>query len=387
MNLSRKETITALEPLKPALASARAAIEGLSHIWFDGAYAYATNGGMGIKAKFASPFKCGIPGSLFLGLLNQAAADTLEFTATNNELKLKTGGRSSIKLSTLPLEQRVWRYPDKPNTKPLASLKVSEGFLKGLKRVFVLKPSSPKRMEHHAVCIFAAGKEIDIYVTDSKSLLVMPVAEQITGTAKKLALPRELAEQLASQSKAGQKLELYDDHFAVQANDKVALYSNVFDTSEMLDLPSYADRFADEKAMPSFVLPEGFNAALERAALLAGTEEPTIALKAQGKSLKLSGKFKFGQIEEDWPIKVATKATLSVDAKVLLSVKDVNKMAMSDSVVTFLGEDNFMYALAAKGGPAASREEAPQDEEDVAPPRRQPTKRPTVSDMDDEIPF
>src|SRR6185437_569843 len=118
----------------------------------DGDYVYATNGGLGIKAKFSSPLNCGVPGNLLLGLLNQASADTLEFEQSGSALTFKVG-RSKMKLATLPIDRRVWRYPDKPTTKPLATIKVSEAFLKGLKRVFVLKPSAPKRMEHHAVCI------------------------------------------------------------------------------------------------------------------------------------------------------------------------------------------------------------------------------------------
>lgn len=355
MNLSRKETLAALEPLKSAIAT-RSAIEGLSHVWFDGAFAYATNGGLGIKSKFASPLKCGIPGALLLGLLNQATGDTLDLDVAGDVLKLKAG-RSSVKLSTMPLERRVWRYPDKPTAKAAATLMVSEGLVKGLKRVFALRPSSPKRMEHHAVLIFAEDQEMDLYVTDSKSLLVMPVAEPITGI-KKLALPREMAEQIVAQCKGGdRKLLMYPDHFFVQANDKVALYSNVFDTSEMLDLPSYADRFSDKKTMLPFARPEGFNAALERAVLLAGSAEPEVSLKAQGKSLKLSGKFKFGQIDEEFALtKAVLKANINVDAKILLSVRDTDKMALSDIVAALHGEDGFMYTLAAREAPAARTE-------------------------------
>jgi DNA polymerase III sliding clamp (beta) subunit (PCNA family) len=347
MKLSRKETITALDAVKPAVA-ARNAIEELCHLWFDGTHVYATDGGMGVKAKFASPFKCGVPGGLFLALLNQASADTLEFDYADNVLKFKAG-RSSIKLNTLPLERKVWRYPDKPTGKPTAMIKITDSFIKGLKRVLALRSGEKKRMEHHAVCIFAEGDEMDLYTTDSKSLLVMPVSEKLTGSAKKVALPREMAEQIVSQCAPGEDLKMYADHFATQANADVMLYSNVFDTSEMLDLPSYADRFSDDKVAPPFVLPEGFTAALERAVLIAGPEEPTVAIKVDGKSLKFSGHYKLGKVDEEFALAKATpKAEILIDAKTLLAVKDVKKLAVFETAVNLRSDDGFMYILASK---------------------------------------
>jgi DNA polymerase III sliding clamp (beta) subunit (PCNA family) len=379
-SISRKETIAALDPLRPAIA-ARSAIQELSHIWFDGEFAYATNGGMGIKVKFSSPFKCGIPGSLFLGLLNQAAADTLDFSFDDDVLKFKTG-RSSVKLNTLPIEQKVWRYPEKSAGKPVASLKVTEGFIAALKRVFVLRPSGPKRMEHHAVCIFAFDGEMDIFVTDSKSLLVMPVPQSVTGTARKIALPREMAEQIAGQCKADPELKMFDDHFVVQANEKVTLYSNVFDTSEMLDLPTYADKFTDDTIAPPVKLPEGFSAALERAVLLAGAEEPVVTLSGSAKSLKLLGRYKFGRLDEDFTlVKAIPKATILLDAKTLLSVKDVDKLAISDGFANLRSDDGFMYIMSAKTSEAGVGTEAPAPDEaaeDVVPPARN-TARKVVS--------
>lgn len=354
MSLSRKETIAALDLVKPAVAT-RSAIQELSHVWFDGEHVSATNGGLGIRTKLKSPFKCGVPGALLLGLLNQAAADTLEFKQDGNGLKF---GR--ITLNTLPLEQFPWRYPEKPKVKPTATLKVSEEFITGLKRVAALKVSGPKRMEHYAVCIFAVDDEIDLYVTDSKSMLVMPAKEKLTGSAKKIALPRELADQIVAQCKPGQTLNMYPDHFSIVANDKVQLYSNVFDTSEMLDLPQFANNLVDEKKFPSVELPSDLNAVLERAMVLAGSEDPLVVFKSEGKVLKVSAKFKYGAIAEEFALnKVAFKTALSLNARTILAIKDVKKISFSDRAASFLGGDDFTYVLAAQDS-APGRVEEPE---------------------------
>lgn len=407
-SISRKETIAALEPLKAALV-ARSAIMELGHIWFDGQAAYATNGGLGVKVKFASPLKCGVPGGLFLGLLNQAAADTLDFDFKDDVLKFKFG-RSSMKLNTLPFERMIWRYPEKPTEKPAASLKVTEAFTKGLKRVLALKPRDPKRMEHHAVCIFAVDKEMDLFTTDSSSLLVMPVSEPLSGSKEEIALPRELAEQIVSRCKSGCTLQMFSDHFYVPASDAVSLYSNVFDTSDILDLPTFSDRFTDDKVAPPFKIPEGFDTALERVALLAGSEEPTLTLSAAGKVLRLKGKFKFGAIDEEFTLeKAALKATISLDAKTLMSASGVNELAFAEGFANLRSEDGFMYIMAPKSAPDASGAEASpgtepaEDEEageEVAAPakgkfkavRNKGASKGTPvnargKEMDDDIPF
>jgi DNA polymerase III sliding clamp (beta) subunit (PCNA family) len=399
MSISRKEAIAALELVKPAVAT-RSAIQELSHVWFDGEHISATNGGLGIRAQFKSPFKCGIPGALLLGLLNQASSDKVEFKQSGEGFKF---GR--ITLNTLPLEQFPWRYPDKPKAKPIAQLKLSAELIGGLKRVTALKISGPKRMEHYAVCIFAARDEIELYVTDSKSMLVMPVDEPLTGTAKKIALPRELADQIIARCKPGQALNMYSDHFAVVA-DKVQLFSNVFDTSEMLDLPAFADNLIDEKKFPSVALPSELNAVLERVMVLAGSEDPLVAFKSEGKVLKLWARFKYGEVSEEFALdKALLKTTLSLNARTVLGIKDVTKFSFSERAVAFLGKDDFTYVLATQdqASPPVSPEEEGEGNEPEAslPPNRGKNKpRSTsakekaaaelaadIADLDDDIPF
>lgn len=348
MKIERKELLAALEPLKPALAT-RSSVAELSHVWFDGEYAYAHDAGMGIRVRFESPLKFGVPGALLLGLVNQASADSLTLEETDDALAFKSG-RSNVKLATLPVERKIWPYPAKPNSKPVASLKVSEDFLKALKRVFVVHPASPKRMEHHSVCLFAMQKEMDVYTTDSASLAFMPVEEPITGKVSSLAVPRPFAEQISAQCVAGATLEYYSDHYALEASDKISLYSNVFDTSGMEDLPSYADKHSDAAVSPPFEIPKELNATLERAVLMAGPEKSVVKLRTDGKKLFLKGKFKFGELDEEFALTASLpKVSIDVLANILLALKDVNRMMIAPEALTLRGEDGFMYIVAKYG--------------------------------------
>jgi len=341
---NRKELLEALEPLKPALAG-RSVVTELTHIWFDGNYAYAHDNGCGARVKIETPFKLGVPGGLLLGLLGQNGPNDLTLDDEEASLTFKAG-RSNVKLATLPFERRVWPYPEKSEGKTLATIKVSKLFLSALKRVFVVRPSNPKRMEHHAVCIFPVDKEMDLYTTDSKTLAVMPVAEPMTGKADCMAIPRSLAEQMVAQCKEGVQLRLFSDHFVVDASDKLTLYSNVFDTADILDLPSFADKYADEKAAPPFKIPEDFNATLDRVVLLAGAEDAVVTLQTDGKTLALTGAFKLGELDEEFEIsKSVPKCGIDVVASTLLGVKDVDTMMVSKNAVTVRGRDKFMFVL------------------------------------------
>lgn len=355
MNVNRKELLEALAPLKPALPS-RTSIEALTHIWFDGEYVYAHDGGLGVRVKLQVPFRFGVSGSVFLGLLAQASADTLSLEPSDNVLAFKAG-RSNVKLATLPLESRVWPYPDGTDARPVASLKATDAFLAALKQVFVVRPTNPKRMEHYAVCIFPAGKEMDLCVTDSRTLAVVPVAEAITGKVKALAIPRGFAEQLVSQCTDSPVVRMHGDYFHCAANEKVTLYSNVFDTTDILDLPKTADKFCDEKVAPPFALPEELRATLERVALMAGSEEPLVLLHTSGKKLKLTGKFKFGTLDEEFELaKALPKCTVKASTKLLLAPKDAEQMMLFKEGITLRGADGFIYALAAYGAEAAESE-------------------------------
>lgn len=400
MSLSRKDTLAALDIVKAAVSSTNDAIQERSHIWFGGDCVYGTNGGLGIKVELETPFKCGVPGALIMGLLNQASSDTVEFKQEGGGLRFKAG-RSSIKLATLPFPDVLetgafgpWRFPKKPAKKPISSIKVSDDFIKGLKRVLALKPSAPKRMEHHAVCIFKADNEIDLYtIVGSESMAVMPVSEEMNGPGEKLALPRELANQIVAHCKPGKVLNLYSDHFRVQATDKIELFSNIFDTSEMWDLPTYLNNYVNEKKYPSTEIPEELTAALERAVTLsAGDDAAAVKITAEGKKLKLTGKFRYGEIQEQFDLtKAPTATTVRVNAKTLLSIKDVKKFSLHPKAMVFYGDDDFIYAVSSSDDPRAqeaeTQEEDGEEEERRATPRstkKTKTKR-REPELDDDI--
>jgi hypothetical protein len=347
MKIERKTLITALEALKPALAS-RSSIKALSHVWFDKKYAYAHDGGLGIRVKLETPLKLGVPGALLPGLLSQPGTETLTLESDDQTLTFKAG-KSNVKLATLDYDSRVWPYPDVPKGDPAATITVSEGLVRALKRVLVVRASQPRRMEHYGVAVYAVDKkEMDLYTTDSNRLAVAPLAEGIVGKVEKLVLPRIFVEQVISQAQIGKEIEFYSDHFRIQATDDVSIFSNVFDTSDMLDLPGKADQLADERAAPPFSYPKDLTATLERAVVMAGSDDPAVLLSVNGKRLTLAGRFKYGELDEEFEInKSVAKRSILVTASSVLAVKDAERMAIGASALMLYGKYGFMYASGA----------------------------------------
>lgn len=343
MKIERKKLLEALEPLKPALA-VRTVIAAQTQVWFDKEFAYAHDGGFGVRSAFETPFDFGVPGKLLLGLLESSDAEEIILEPKDTALVFKSG-KSTVKLTILDKSARPTFYSDDPG-KPVTTIKVSKELVEGLRRVFMLRPANPKRLEHHGVCLFPVESEMDLYTTDSKSIAVAPVAQKYKG--KKLVIPRVFAEQLVAQCEENAELEIFGDHFRVNATEKVTLYSNVFDTSGMQDLPATVDRAYDTKAAPLFGIPKGFDAALERAVLMAGSaEEPVVTLKTHGKKLTISGAFRSGDFSEEFDVdKNLPERSVEVLAKPLMTTAAVQQLMVGPVAVALRGKDDFLYFLA-----------------------------------------
>lgn len=360
MKIDRKELLAALEPLKPALGT-HTVIKSLTNIWFDTHFVYAHDGGMGIKVALETPFNLGVPGTLLLGLLSWLGSDDLILGADDDALIVKSG-RSSHKLVTQPIEDRIWPYPDKITGKPVVTIPLSKELLSGLSKVFVVRPVQPTRMEHHAVCVFPFEEDLDLYTTDSIQLAGISVATKIEGNVKNIAIPRPFAEQLVAQCKEDSTLTLYRDYFVVAATDKITLYSNVLDSSGMLDLPGAVDKYVEKKPMPVIPIPEAFYSALERAVLLSGSDKSIVTLETSGKTLHLSGDFSAGLIKEEFDLaKSAAKCSIDLMAKSLLAVKEVDSMMLTPDVINLRGPGGFIYLLCGYGVSAKPKEEKPAD--------------------------
>lgn len=347
MEVSRKSFLEALEPLKSAISSRSSVVE-TTQIWFDGQQAYAYDGGLGISTKLEMPFKFGVTGKLLLELLSSATSENLVLETADDNLVVNWG-KSRVKLVTLPFERCPWPYA-RGGGKPDTVFTASEAFLAAMRQAFLIRPTNPRRMEHYAVCVYPMNQELEVCITDSKSIALAIVEESLEGKQQPLAIPRVFAEQLVSQCKDSPSVLLYFDHFEVQANERVALFSNVFDTSSMLNIPKTAAELI-EGMPPSFAVPKEFWQALNTAVIVAGNEEPVVTLQVEDRTLHLKGTFGRGQLNEEFILaEKASKASIKVVAKSLLLAEKAQYMTLSEKVIILVDDAGLCFILAAWGG-------------------------------------
>src|SRR4029077_18805177 len=105
-----------------------------------------------------------------LKLLSNDSVDGLTMDETEGTLTVKLG-RATVELPTMDLSTSPWTFPAKPEV--LVELPIDETLRKALKRVSLVRTSSPLRVEHYGVILFAeaTGQDLLLYTTDSRTMI------------------------------------------------------------------------------------------------------------------------------------------------------------------------------------------------------------------------
>jgi hypothetical protein len=342
VKVERENFIAALARLKPALASG-GVIQELSHVWFDEKFAYAYDGGFGIKLKLPSELKCGVPGTALLSLLGTSALDEVELEPSGAALQVKLG-KSTSKLAALDGERMVWPFPAKvAKARPT---ELDETFIEGLRKTLFVKASSPTRLEHHGVMVCRVKADLHLFATDSATMVRVIVKDAGTGASfDKALLPRDFAEQIVAQSPEGVKLFVLDDCMIAEGAG-VTFYSNVLDISAAEDLGAIVDGQLEEHPK-AVALPAGLESTLARAEILSGSEEAAVELAAESAGLKVSGSYKLGTFSESLPLEgKLPSAKLRIRAEQLRKgLTHAEEFSLTKGSLVLRGTPEFVYVI------------------------------------------
>lgn len=345
MLVEREEFIKTLTQLKPALGSG-AVIQQLTHVWFDKAATYAYDGGFGIKLAYKGDLDCGIPGVPLLGLLNTSALKeaTLELNGSS-ALQVKLG-KSHSKLAVLEADQKVWPFPIK-FPRNVSFVQLDEEFIEGLRKTLFIKASPATRVEHHGVVVQKAKNDLELYSTDSSTMVRVVVKGAAKGADfERTLLPRDFAEQLVAQAPGGAKLYVLSDCLIAEA-EGISFYSNLLDLSGADDMSAIVTKNLAKHPV-SIALPAGLESALARAEILAGTEEPAVAASVEDGTLKLEGKYALGAVQENLPLEGKhPDAKMRVRAGLLRrALVHAESFSMTKDSLVLRGEPDFVYLVA-----------------------------------------
>lgn len=341
----------ALKRALPAV-SRTAVIPALTLIWFKKDQILAYDGGLGIKFDFDSGLDLGVPGHTLSKLLATTPLEEVELSQDKDALSVKLG-RSTSKLAVMPAESFMWPFPE---TAPKGSkpIKFDENVIEGLRKALLVKASPVTRVEHNGIMLQVVPDGIELYATDSASLVRVTVAVDRLGSKPKgtdpVLLPRAFVEQLVSEAASGADFYALEDCLFAEY-EKGSLYSNMLDLSAAERLDELFEKFTDHFPKEGVTLPPGLKGALERAEILAGRNEPFVTLKAKGKQLKLTATYPLGSLDEDFELDEKHEtATLIVYApKLVRGLVHAETFTFDEKAILLEGGGDFAYLLAAKG--------------------------------------
>lgn len=340
----REALLASLSCLKPAIRVGGVVPE-LAHIWFTEDHVSAYDGGLGIRLPSALGLSCGVPGSALLGLLKTSSLRGVELEQADSTLAVKMG-RSRTKLNVLEPDRDPWQFETKSSGK---GIPLGEAVIEALRSVLVLRPgSADNRLEHHGIAVYRSKSNVDFYSTDNATIARATIEEKKSVLPSFLFLPRPFAEQLVSQCPAGADLYVAEDHF-VAVGDGVELYSNALDTAGLADLPAIAEQHLDEH--PDEVpMPTGLEAALDRAEVLVGADDPVVTVTLRKKEFHLGGKYAYGALSEKLKLEQEHP-----DAEIVVAISHLRRALMSattfsatEESMLFFEEDRFLFVVASR---------------------------------------
>lgn len=371
MKLLRDKLAGQLEKLRPAVAKT-AAVKAFSYVWFDGKLARAYNGSLGIVVPLATDFKLGVPGQLLYGLVSTTSSKEVELTIERDQLRVQAG-RAKALLPTLPGEDMAWEFPATiASTVPM--LELTEPLLRGLKRVLLVKPKKPQRIEHHGVVLSVGPGALLMYTTDSKALARASVAQKSPAAADKVVLPRAFVEQIVAYLPVGSKLYFAKNCFCARG-PSVHVYCNLLDSTGLVSMEELVQRFISERE-PRGKLPGDIEESLKRFGVVAAkVVDAAVSLEIKGKELLLSADYPGGSVDDALELaETMPTAKVAVElAHLRLGVSEAASFGIASGALALYDKD-FLYLMAGRWVP--ERYEKPAFNKSVS-----------RDDMDDEIPF
>ena len=352
MKLDRGELLAVLDHLKPAL-HVGGAIPELGHLWFDGKYAYAYDGGLGIRTPLKTEFVMGLPSVQLMGLLKSSPVKEVELEEDDATLVMKLG-KAKMRLLSMSFDRwapesgkGIWEFPG-TLPKKAKCFKMTDEFLEGLRRVLLIKPNSPQRVEHHGVVVVPGEGAVELFTTDTRTLArcFVPAEDY---PEERFIIPRPFAEQIVRQCESGAALYVLDDCLVADGTT-VRLYSHLLGTDELVDLGDVITRLLGKDETKGKVdLPSGLSAAFERAMVLAGGEEAMVKLTISKGKMKADGNFQAGDVSEVLDVKGAPDVTATFRADLVKrGLAEADGFALIEKALVLYGGDTWLYVVAAR---------------------------------------
>jgi DNA polymerase-3 subunit beta len=270
--IDREALLRVANHVRPAVA-AQPYIPALTHIFFDGSHALASNDVAAISVRCDIHVGRLLPGDLLIRALSSFAGDSVLLQPDAGALVLSSG-RSKVKLPVLPLED----YPFEMPTDDGHTIELGASSVEAIKRCLFAVGTDAKRPEQMGVTMEEDGGCAVFYSTDNFTMTRAQAQDEVKMPGgSPVILPTFFCEQVVRLSAAFKETEVdlvvYPGGLLAEIGRHAKVFSKTLVDMEPLNFPAvFKKMVGSEKDLSAALgkIPDGMDAALDRAVMVLG---------------------------------------------------------------------------------------------------------------------
>lgn len=353
--MSREGLIKILNLAKPAL-STQAFVPILTHFCFDGTRVIAHNDVLAIGVRYGVGLEFCAPGELLQKMLSSLVQDKVEMAIIDTSTLVLSGGRSRLKLPTLPVADFTFDFPTSTAKEEII---LTPDFISGVEKCLVSVGSDPTHPAQMGVTVASEKGHLVLYSTDNFTIsrYKTDVQEELPEGGE-IILPTTFCEQLVGLSKAFPHcyagLRSYAGALVVTWGTgadgvEAELFTKIVVDLEPMDFQKILKRYKVENS--TYVdIPEEFDLALQRALLvLEGATDKVTSVTASPKRLTLHSESSVGDSRDVLPFgDEETDVSFYIDPEMVLRGSKVSaQICVREDVLLLSGaEGRFLHMIA-----------------------------------------
>lgn len=360
--LSRNTLLAALNLLKPALAS-QPYVPAFTHFAFTPGKITATNGQVAIQVQYDHDLSCCLPGDMLVRALGTLPAGSDVIIKPHgkdaNAMRL-VSGRTDLKLPFLPLLYFPFDWDRDLHAKPW-TCEFTQEMLDGLDRCLVAVGNNIALPAQMGVTLDAVGGLAVLFSTDDNTMSRFTTKDPLVLAAgAPVLLPTTLCHLGVTLAKAypdsAVDLLVYDAAAVISVGVAQVMHKVGFNPVP-LDYPGAFERLL-KSAGTRVTIPAGWDAALQRALLVPGTNTDKVTRFSQDShGLHMTSTSQTGESVDVLDCKPCLEGTADVDPVLLLrGSKTATTMAFGDKCVALMDHDGtFTHLVSFCETPVASK--------------------------------
>lgn len=341
--MNRKSLLDTLDMVRPALAS-EMLVPIFTNFCFDDKTVFAYKDNLGIVAPCEVEETFAVAGKTFIELLSAATGNEIELELDKEHLLIKAG-KSKMKLPYLTKEEFIFEEPEDEQWELM--LDIDPHMLSALELCLVTASNDSTMPAFMGVTV-KGGNGINLYSCDGDALSRHKLSDKKAADVQ-YNLPIEFCDAvLKIAEKSGQRhgqLYINSEWAVAEMGNNFKIVGRVVENPDPLNFEAQIKKSI--KSDPTFVdVPDGLQAALNRARVVADPEgKPTILTVEDGK-LEISTETHLGNVNDTVKLGKHPDISASVSAKLIQRALNVcTEFSLHDNCTLYRKGEDFLLVV------------------------------------------